>query len=184
MFALLVYPTVTGINQQADIKRFFRELWQKDRNAFWLGISEYFVFFGFMAVVLVLDWRKALLFYVLPQQVALFVIQVFNYVQHVEADENSAWNHSRNFVSPALNALLFNNGYHTAHHYKPGLHCSQVPELHAEHVAKIHPSLLQKSWWGFMLWTFIVRPFVPGAKAGDLGETRVVTSVQSAEGVS
>jgi hypothetical protein len=29
LLALLVYPTVTGINQQADIKRFFRELWQK-----------------------------------------------------------------------------------------------------------------------------------------------------------
>jgi beta-carotene hydroxylase len=179
-----VYPTATGINQQADIKRFFRELWQKDRNALWLGISEYFVFLGFMAVVLVLDWRKALLFYVLPQQVALFVIPVFNYVQHVEADESSAWNHSRNFVSPLLNALLFNNGYHTAHHYKPGLQWSQVSELHAEHVAKIHPSLLQKSWWGFMLWTFIVRPFVPGAKAADLGQTTVVTSVQNAEGVS
>jgi hypothetical protein len=33
---------------------------------------------------------EALLFDVLPQQVALFVIQVLNYVQHVEAGENSA----------------------------------------------------------------------------------------------
>ncbi len=181
LLALLVYPTITGINQQADIKRFFRELWQKDRRAFWLGISEYFVFFGFMAVVLVLDWRKALLFYVLPQQFALFVIQIFNYVQHVEANENSAWSHSRNFVSPVLNALLFNNGYHTAHHHKPGLHWSQVREYHAELAAKIHPSLLQKSWWGFMLWTFVIRPFVPGAKAADLSQAAFATPDQDSE---
>src|SRR5215468_4676154 len=122
LLALLVYPTVTAINQQADIQRFFRELWHKDRRSFWLAASEYLVFFGFMALVLLLDWRKALLFYVLPQQFALFVIQVFNYVQHVEADETSAWQHSRNFVSPVLNRLLFNNGYHTVHHLKPGVH--------------------------------------------------------------
>jgi beta-carotene hydroxylase len=170
LLALLVYPTITGIHQQADINRFFRELWKKDRRSFWLGISEYVVFFGFTALVLLLNWRKALLFYVLPQQFALFVIQVFNYVQHVEADENSAWQHSRNFVSPMLNALLLNNGYHTVHHYKPGVHWSELPKLHAEYAHKICPELLQTSWWRFMLWTFIVRPFVPGAKAADLRE--------------
>ena len=163
LLALLVYPTVTAINQQADIKRFFRELWHKDRRSFWLAASEYLVFFGFMTLVLLLDWRKALLFYVLPQQFALFVIQMFNYVQHVEADETSRWQHSRNFVSPVLNAMLFNNGYHTVHHHHPGVHWSQLPRLHATHAHKIHPCLLQRSWWGFMFWTFIIRPFVPGA---------------------
>jgi hypothetical protein len=64
------------------------------------------------------------------------------------------------------------------------LHWSLVPEAHAEHVAKIHPALLQKSWWGFILWTFIVRPFVPGAEPADLSQATVVTSIQSAEGVS
>jgi len=168
LLALLVYPTVTGINQQADIKRFFGELWQKDRRSFWLAASEYLVFFGFMALVLLLDWRKALLFYVLPQQFALFVIQIFNYVQHVEADESSSWQHSRNFVSPVLNALLFNNGYHTVHHYRPGVHWSELPPLHARHAHKIHPCLLQRSWWRFMLWTFFIRPFVPGARPVNL----------------
>ena len=174
LFSLLVYPMVTGIHQQADIKRFFRELWQKDRRMFWLGISEYFVFFGFMAMVLLLDWRKALLFYVVPQQFALFVIQIFNYVQHVEADENSAWQHSRNFISPVLNALLFNNGYHTVHHHKPGVHWSELPALHTLHAHQIHPVLCQRSWWGYMIWTFLLRPFIPGAKAFDLRQVSAV----------
>lgn len=168
LFALLVYPTLTGMAQSKEIFAFMKMLWGRNKKLFWPAFSEFVVFFGIMAALLVLDWKKALLFFVIPQQFALFAIQVFNYVQHVEADAESQWNHSRNFVSPVLNALLFNNGYHTVHHLKPGVHWTQTPALHAEHVAKIHPALLEKSWWGYMIWTFFVRPFVPGASAPSL----------------
>jgi beta-carotene hydroxylase len=159
LLALLVYPTLTGIAQQAEIRAFFGSLRKRSTKAWLMAISEYVVFFGFMLFVFLLDWRKALLFVLIPQQFALFVIQVFNYVQHVEADEDSAWNHSRNFVSPVLNTLLFNNGLHTVHHLTPGVHWSETPALHAQHASKIHPSLLQESWWGWMFKTFIARPF-------------------------
>ncbi|MBS2032632.1 MAG: fatty acid desaturase [Deltaproteobacteria bacterium] len=179
LLALLVYPTLTGIEQQVEIKAFFGTLWKRNKKAWAIAASEYAVFFGFLAVMLFLDWRKALLFFVIPQQFALFTIQVFNYVQHVEADAHSEWNHSRNFVSPVLNALLFNNGYHTVHHLKPGVHWSQTPALHAEHVSKIHPSLLVKSWWGWMFHTFFVRPFT-GEAAPDLGSTASTPAAQPA----
>jgi fatty acid desaturase len=112
-----------------------------------------------MAVLFIVDWRKALLFFFIPQQVALFSIQVVNYLQHIETDAFSEWNHSRNFVSRTLNVLLFNNGYHTVHHLKPGVHWSDLPRLHAEHSDKIHPSLLQPSWLGYVGHTYFVRPF-------------------------
>jgi beta-carotene hydroxylase len=159
LLALLVYPTVTGLRQQTDIKRFMADLWARDRRAFWAAVSQYVVFYAFLITVFAIDWRKALFLHFLPQQFALGAIQTFNYVQHVEADEESEWNHSRNFVSPVLNALLFNNGYHTVHHLKPGVHWSQTPELHKQHAAKIHPNLLQQSWWGYMARTFLLRPF-------------------------
>ena len=149
----------------------FTPLERRWTRAYWAAISEYAVFFGVMAALLLLDWKKALLFFVIPQQFALFTIQVFNYVQHAEAATGSEWNHSRNFVSPVLNALLFNNGFHTVHHWKPGLHWTQTPAVHAEHAHKIHPELQQKSWWGYMLWTFFIRPFVPGAEAPDVTRT-------------
>ena len=161
LFALLVYPTLTGIHQSKDISAYFRQLWAKNRKQFWMGASEYVVFFGFMVGIFILDWRKALLFFVIPQQFALFTIQVFNYIQHIETRTGSAWNHSRNFVSPVLNALLFNNGYHTVHHFKAGVHWSETPKLHKEHEAKIHPSLLEKSFWGYMVRTFLLRPLMP-----------------------
>jgi beta-carotene hydroxylase len=163
--ALLVYPTLTNLAQTDDIKSFLRDLYRRDRRAFWSAASEYAVFFGTMGLLLVLDWRKTLLFLVIPQQAALFAIQCVNYLQHVETDSFSDWNHSRNFVGPVLNALLFNNGYHTVHHLKPGVHWSQLPELHREHAHKIDPALLQRSWLRYVGYTYFVRPFTRPAAA-------------------
>jgi beta-carotene hydroxylase len=161
LFALLAYPTLTGIAQLPEIRAYMRGLYQRDKKAFAWAASEFVVFYAVMATLVLLDWRKALVFFVLPQQFALFTIQVFNYVQHIEVDTGSEWNHSRNFVSPVLNALLFNNGYHTVHHDKPGVHWSQTPALHAQHAHHIHPELLVSSWWGFMIRMFLLRPFLP-----------------------
>jgi len=169
--ALLVYPMLTNLAQTKDINAFLKDLWRRDRAAFFSAASEYAVFFGGMAGLLILDWRKALLFFFIPQQFALFSIQVVNYLQHIETDAYSDWNHSRNFVSKTLNLLLFNNGYHTVHHLKPGLHWSELPRFHAQHAGKIHPSLLQESWIRYVGHTYFVRPFsrapAPALPAGN-----------------
>jgi len=169
--ALLVYPMLTNLAQTKDINAFLKDLWRRDRAAFFSAASEYAVFFGGMAGLLILDWRKALLFFFIPQQFALFSIQVVNYLQHIETDAYSDWNHSRNFVSKMLNLLLFNNGYHTVHHLKPGLHWSELPRFHAQHAGKIHPSLLQESWMRYVGHTYFIRPFsrapAPALPAGN-----------------
>lgn len=178
LFSLLIYPTLTSLIQTREINRFMLNLWKRDKRAFTAAASEFVVFYGVMLALFLIDWKKALLFFVIPQQFALFTIQVFNYVQHVEAGTGTRWNHSRNFVSPVLNILLFNNGYHTVHHEKPGVHWSQTPALHAQHAHNIHPALLVKSWWGYMIYTFLLRPFVPGARAPDLTEAAASPGAQ------
>lgn len=160
LLSVLVYPTLCGLDQGPEIVAYVKKLGQTNRKAYWMALSEFAVFGVAMLALLLLDWKKALIYFVIPQQFSLFMIQVFNYVQHVEAGTGTEWNHSRNFVSPVLNALLFNNGYHTVHHWKPGIHWSQTPAVHAEHADKIHPALLEKSWWGFMIRSYLVRPFV------------------------
>ena len=62
---------------------------------------------AFIVGAALLDWQKALFLIVIPQQFALFAILLFNYMQHIHADEESEYNHSRNFVGPMLNTLLF-----------------------------------------------------------------------------
>src|SRR5262245_28300793 len=78
--ALLVYPTATSLRQTAAIGSYLGKLWKTDRRAFALAASEYAVFVTLMVGLFILNWRKALLFYVVPQQFALFTIQIFNYV--------------------------------------------------------------------------------------------------------
>ncbi|HLT31344.1 MAG TPA: fatty acid desaturase [Myxococcaceae bacterium] len=169
LLSVLVYPTLTGMAQMPEIKAYIAQLKRTNRKAYLMAISEFVVFFGMMALLLLLDWKKALIYFVIPQQFSLFMIQVFNYVQHVETGTGTRWNHSRNFVSPLLNALLFNNGYHTVHHWKPGIHWSQTPAVHAEHAHKIHPSLNEKSWWWFMIRTYLLRPFLGAPTLPDYG---------------
>lgn len=127
----LFYPTVTSLTQARLIPPFLVGCWRHNRALFWRAAIEYLVFFGVMIALFVIDWRKALLFAVLPQQVGMFFIQHFNYLQHIETDSYSDMGHSRNFTGWFLNLSLFNNGYHTVHHMKPGLHWSQTPQAHA-----------------------------------------------------
>lgn len=139
----------------------------------------------------VLDWRKALVLWLVPHLYAQWGIVTMNLLQHDGCDESSDYDHSRNFVSPIINWWVFNNGYHTIHHVRPGLHWSLTPAAHAAEIAPhIHPNLDQKSLLAFVWRTFLLghrenydgSPFVlrpegpdeewipdPSATLGDLG---------------
>lgn len=160
LFLLLTYPSISGYYQQKAIGSYLKELYQSDRRWFWHCMAQYAVLVIFVGSALLLDWKKALLFVVIPQQVALFSVMVFNYVQHVHADEESEYNHSRNFVG-FLNKLLFNNGYHTAHHQRAGIHWSMTPELHEKIAPMIDPALNERSFWGYIFRVYFLAAFVP-----------------------
>ncbi len=157
---LISYPTISGYYQQRAIKEYLKELKTKNREKFRICISQYAVLLLWIAAAFVLDWEKALLFVIIPQQVSLFSVLIFNYVQHVHANEESEWNHSRNFTG-FLNFLLFNNGYHTIHHHKAGLHWSKAPAAHKEIEKNIDPDLLEKSFWWYIFRSYILSVFIP-----------------------
>ena len=127
---------------------------------------------AFVGGALWLDWRKALWFIVLPQQVSLFSVLVFNYVQHVHADEESPINHSRNIVGWMMNALLFNNGLHTVHNDKPGVHWSKTPALHAAVADRIDPRLNERSFWWFLIRTYLLAPVIPSLRRPSMRVVR------------
>ncbi|HXB91182.1 MAG TPA: fatty acid desaturase, partial [Puia sp.] len=110
IFTLLSYPSISSYFQQSPVMNHLRHLRKNKKDKFVLAIIQYVVLGLFLIVSLWLNWRKSLLYIVIPQQVALFVIMLFNYIQHVHADEESDYNHSRNFVSGFTNFMMFNNG--------------------------------------------------------------------------
>ncbi len=111
------------------------------------------------AVVLWIDWRRALVVFLIPHSVGVFLIKAVNFIQHDGCDyDQKGYNHSRNFVGPWFNWLFLNNGYHTVHHRVPGLHWSLTAARHAEQIAPhIHPALDVENFGGWF-WTQIVWP--------------------------
>lgn len=111
---------------------------------------------GIKLVCFALDWRKALLFVLIPHLFAVWGITSVNYVQHDGCDMHHPVNHSRNFVGRLFNWVTLNNGYHGMHHMQPSLHWSLLPAAHAEKLAPtIHPNLDQKSLAVYLFKTFI-----------------------------
>ena len=158
IFTLLSYPSVSSYFQQKPIAAYLRTLWRSNRPKFYLAASQYLVLGLYYALAIILNWKKAVLFVVIPHQVSLFSVLVFNYVQHVHTDEESRYNHSRNFVG-LINLMLFNNGYHTIHHDSPGIHWSKTPAAQKKIQNLIDPSLNERSCWGFVVRVYLLAPF-------------------------
>jgi len=99
----------------------------------------------------------------------LWGMMFINFIQHVHCDPRSDHEHSRNFVSKLGNFLVFNNGFHTAHHEHPGAHWSRLPELHAKISGKIHPDLCQSSVMGFCLRSYALGAVWPRFRTRQIG---------------
>jgi len=111
---------------------------------------------GVTVLLLVLDWRKALLYWLVPHLYAAWGIISINYLQHDGCDMSHRYNHSRNFVGKLVNWWTFNNGFHGMHHELPGLHWSLLRQKHDEKIAPfVDPRLEQKSMLVFVVKTFV-----------------------------
>jgi fatty acid desaturase len=173
LFTLLSYPTVSGIIQHKVNYNYLKELWRADRPRCLFYCSQFVVLAAFTLGAFLLNWKKALLYVVIPQQIALNVVLMFNYLQHIHCDEESKFNHSRNVVSPRMNWFLLNNGYHTAHHLKPLLHWSELKRLHGEIEHRIDPELNEPSLTWMVARMYLLAPFVPALRGEDLRARRL-----------
>lgn len=123
--------------------------------------------FGVTGLLLVLDWQRTLLFFVLPHHFAAWGVVGTNYWQHDGCDETHPYNHSRSFVGRFLNYLTFNNGYHGMHHMKPGVHWSLLPDYHARELSPhVHPNLERMSLAKYLIEAHIS----PGKRVDYLGK--------------
>ena len=169
---LLAYPSVSSYHQQKPIRDHLANLKVTDRAKYWSCVMQYVALVVWIGVALLIDWKKALIYVVAPQQFGLFSVLVFNFVQHVHADEESPINHSRNFTG-FLNVLLFNNGFHTVHHDKAGMHWSRAPEAHALIAHTIDPTLNEKSFWGYIVRNYILGAFIPSCRTKSMRLARI-----------
>lgn len=161
LLTLLIYPTLSGMAQQKAIFRYYKQQFGKNKAKFVFYSVQIASLITWVACTFYIDWQKALLYVVIPQQVSLNIVLIFNYVQHVHADEESRYNHSRNIVGWPLNFFLFNNGLHTAHHHHPGLHWSKLPAAHKKISHLIKPELKERYLIWFLIKAYIIGAFIP-----------------------
>lgn len=178
VFVALSYFFVSSYYQSGPINDFIRNARLKNRALYRHILTQYAVWLGSYALMLGLaialyGVSAGLLLFLyaigIPALFSLFTIMLFNYDQHAHADPFSEHDHSRSFTSPLLNFLLFNNGYHAAHHEHPGAHWTKLAALHREIEPLIHPSLVQRSLWWYWFKQYALTPFVPSLGTVQLG---------------
>lgn len=158
LFNIIYYPMYSGGVQQKAIWKYLKSVYKKDLKLFAEYMLQVLILLIFILGALLIDWKATLLYVILPQQIGLNSVLVFNYIQHIHADEMSEYDHSRN-IEGFLNIFLFNNGLHTAHHLKPYLHWSKLPEYHAEIRNKIDPNLIENNLIWYLIRQYILSPF-------------------------
>lgn len=163
---LLHFPNVVGTHTFAGVTRWLQTGERKEFKRQY--ITEQVVAFGLTGLMLAWDFWPGLFFVVLPQLYGARMILRINLVQHDACDTTSDWNHSRNFVGRAFNWVMCNNGYHTIHHNRAGLHWSQLAEAHDREVLpRIDPTLNERSMTWYIVRTFALKLRRPGVLRVD-----------------
>ena len=99
-----------------------------------------------LAALIFVDPVKALMIFVFPMVWSVLMLVDNTYDHHVGLDTSDQFHATKNLLDPLYNICSWNLGYHTAHHMKPGLHWSGLPELHASIGPKIPDELITYRW--------------------------------------
>jgi beta-carotene hydroxylase len=167
---LLHFPNVTGPNTFAGVRHWKGALGRSKFGRQYL-LENVFAF-GLTGLLFLHDFWTTLFFVVIPQLYGARCILRINLIQHDGCDTASDWNHSRNFVGNAFNWIMCNNGYHTIHHNRAGLHWSVLAEAHARQVVpRIDPTLDEPSMTKYLLRTYLfafARPKPPNVDRAEV----------------
>lgn len=86
-----------------------------------------------------------IMLFVLPMVCSLLYTTWVTYDHHSGLDTGDHFQASYNNLNTVFNRLTGNLGYHTAHHYRQGVHWSKLPDLHARIQHNIPAHLYRKS---------------------------------------
>ncbi|MGI9344588.1 MAG: fatty acid desaturase family protein [Gammaproteobacteria bacterium] len=99
-------------------------------------------------IIALLCWFRlvpALIVFVVPMIISLLFTSWVTYDHHAGLDTDDIFGASYNNTNRLYNILTGNLGYHTAHHYRQGLHWSKLPELHEKIESRIPPELTRNA---------------------------------------
>eukprot|EP00928_Gymnodinium_smaydae_P032582 TRINITY_DN23555_c0_g1_i1.p1 TRINITY_DN23555_c0_g1~~TRINITY_DN23555_c0_g1_i1.p1 ORF type:complete len:310 (+),score=45.69 TRINITY_DN23555_c0_g1_i1:75-932(+) len=134
MFFPKVYPGIAKLENAYLKKEAGKLSWN-----FFCFVSQAVAAHGVTVTLMLLDWRRAILLWFLPNILGVDGIVTMNMLQHDGCEtvklgehrgEKMNVNCARNFVGPVINYITCNNGYHTIHHMYSNTHWTEYPRLH------------------------------------------------------
>lgn len=149
---LLVFP-IRSIAAMVREKPSDLSRWKISRPQLYRqAVLERSIFYTTLLFLAIVDWHATLLFLVIPWLGAQLTLVGMNLLQHQDCDTASQYDHSRNVTGTVMNWILLNNGFHTAHHLRPSLHWSLLPDFHLRHVLpRMNPSLNHRTFLGLII---------------------------------
>jgi fatty acid desaturase len=149
------------------------KLFRLQRAYFFYCLLQYALVLNVWLALAILDPQKFLVLVLAPQLLGLHWLLATNYLQHAHADgrENrgkvNRFDYARNFYG-LLNPLLFNIGFHTAHHEHSRAHWSTLRNLHKKYQDVIAPELQERSLLGYMFRVYGLGIFYPRFRTQSL----------------
>lgn len=121
-----------------------------------------------LALMFYFDWINALFVFLLPMVIGYLTTCWHTYYHHAGLESDDPFKASHNIRHRGYNVLTGNLGYHTAHHIKPGLHWSRLPEYHATIAHSIPDELYVSPFWPFQKLKWLQGFFTPALKPEKL----------------
>jgi len=117
-------------------------------------LRTFLIFSGltFLFVALMVAWKpaQAIFIFILPMICSLIFVAWVTYDHHAGLDTDDHFQASYNIMNTFFNKLTGNLGYHTAHHYRQGMHWSKLPALHETIKDKIPPHLFVQATFDYL----------------------------------
>lgn len=162
---LCCFPFVSIVTMMKERESDFSYWRARDERRHRQILREVYAIWILVSLIALHSVSDAVLILLLPWLIAQIFLVAVNYLQHDACDTDSELLHSRNVTGRIMNWFFFNNGFHTAHHLKPGLHWSKLPEYHFNVLEDAMPSRLNyRSLFG-LIWHNYIR--WEGAKSGS-----------------
>ena len=108
------------------------------------------VAFTIVASLVAYQPLQGLMFFVLPMIIGLLITAWATYDHHAGLPTDDDFCASYNNTNHMFNIMTGNLGLHTAHHYKQGVHWSELPQLHEEIKDRIPPETYRNSYWDYV----------------------------------
>ena len=105
------------------------------------------VVLAIVTALTIYDPVASLFVFILPMIGGLLITAWATYDHHAGLETDDDFEASYNQLNPIFNLLTGNLGYHTAHHYKQGVHWSELPQLHESIKHRIPAELYKGSVW-------------------------------------